>query len=298
MVQHSRFSPLILVILTGLSINVSAQFHIPDPDSILQRHYTPTDVLLFGTFHFAYYNLDAHKVDSKNQVDVLSEQGQKELAELIDQLAVFKPSKIVIESGVNTGYLMHQYRNWLEGKTLLESDEIYQIAFPLMKRFKLDTLYGVDAGTLVWTLYDSKDSLCMRAPLDSIFKDWDFQSDDEMSKRYSSYYKFKDSLTTQLPLTAILRYMNTRKYRERTYGSYLCGDFTNGQNTEGADALALHWYSRNLRIFRNIQKLRSSADDRILVIYGAGHMGILDHLFRASPEFLLHDLHELESHLD
>ncbi|MGB4930971.1 MAG: DUF5694 domain-containing protein, partial [Chitinophagales bacterium] len=56
---------------------------------------------------------------------------------------------------------------------------------------------------------------------------------------------------------------------------------------EGADALAMHWYSRNLRIYRNLQEITTAPDDRILVIIGQGHAQILTHLFECSNEFNL-----------
>jgi len=42
----------------------------------------------------------------------------------------------------------------------------------------------------------------------------------------------------------------------------------------GSDLLAA-WYQRNIRIYRNIVALIESPSDRILVIYGAGHLGWL-----------------------
>jgi hypothetical protein len=42
----------------------------------------------------------------------------------------------------------------------------------------------------------------------------------------------------------------------------------------GPDLLAM-WYQRNIRIYHNIAALIDSPNDRILVIYGAGHLGWL-----------------------
>jgi hypothetical protein len=42
----------------------------------------------------------------------------------------------------------------------------------------------------------------------------------------------------------------------------------------GPDLLAA-WYQRNIRIHHNIVKLIESPNDRILVFYGAGHLGWL-----------------------
>ena len=87
-------------------------------------------------------------------------------------------------------------------------------------------------------------------------------------------------------------YRNSDKVVERDYGAYLAGDFKLGKY-RGADALAMHWYSRNLRIFRNIQELHLQPTDRLVVLYGAGHMGVLKQLFECSVEFELVKFGEL-----
>lgn len=42
----------------------------------------------------------------------------------------------------------------------------------------------------------------------------------------------------------------------------------------GADLLA-SWYQRNIRIYQNIVRLIDSPNERILVVYGSGHLGWL-----------------------
>ncbi|MFM1932477.1 MAG: hypothetical protein RL226_1780, partial [Bacteroidota bacterium] len=253
------------------------------------------EVLLVGAFHFAYYNLDAHKVKEEDQIDILHPSIQKEIKELVDYIAAFQPTMICVESGPNTGYLMRNYEEWLAGTRDLQKSETEQLAFRLMHQFGLDTIYGVNDGTLVYDLLEHKDSLCFLPIIDSLFAEWDFRSNDPSSVRYNNWYNYEDSISRYYTMLEMFQFMNTHKYRERTYGSYLVGDFKNGSNSEGADALALHWYSRNLRIYRNILDLHPKPNDRIMVLFGAGHMGILDHLFRASPEFRLIEFSELEN---
>jgi hypothetical protein len=42
------------------------------------------------------------------------------------------------------------------------------------------------------------------------------------------------------------------------------------------------WYSRNLRIYANLVRLIESADERVLVVYGAGHVTLLTQFLRDS----------------
>ena len=263
-----------------------------DPDSFLVGNRKLPVVFMVGSFHFEYYNLDAHVTDKKLQVDIKSPQKQAELKQLLDYIAKFKPTKIAVESGRNTGYLMKRYRDYKNGTYELKKDEREQIGFRLMERFRLDTIYGVDDWTLADALSESKDSNAVRPILDSIFRDWDFRSNDTISKLYSAWYGYNDQLAKKIPLLTHFRYLNSDKALMRGYGAYLNGDFTLG-NTRGADALALHWYSRNLRIYRHIQQITTSPDDRILILFGAGHIQILKQLFESSPEYKLIKFNEL-----
>jgi len=73
-------------------------------------------------------------------------------------------------------------------------------------------------------------------------------------------------------------------------GTYLIGTFkyeTKGNEFFGPDFVTGWWFNRNLRIFRNIQKINAKPADRILVIFGAGHMTLLNSFFDASPEYKL-----------
>jgi hypothetical protein len=73
-------------------------------------------------------------------------------------------------------------------------------------------------------------------------------------------------------------------------GTYLLGIFkyeTKDNELFGPDFVTGWWFNRNLRIFRNIQKINATPTDRILVIFGAGHMNLLNSFFDASPEYKL-----------
>jgi len=94
-----------------------------------------------------------------------------------------------------------------------------------------------------------------------------------------------------MKLLPYFKYINSGKRLRRGFGAYLLGDFKNG-SYEGADALSMHWYNRNLRIFRNIQNI-AEKEDRIMVLFGAGHVSILLNLFESSPEFELVKFNQL-----
>jgi len=280
--------PSLLVLF--FSLPLAAQ-QVPDPDDILVTGPRP-QVLLVGTFHFAYYDLDAHVTDKDKRVNVMEPKRQQEIRELVEYIARFKPTVVAVEAGPNTGWLMKRYRDYQRTDSLPRADEREQIGFRLMKRFGLDTLYGVDAPTLLSDLWDHRDSLQLHPILDSIYADWDFTSDDPISQRYKAYYRSMDEYHVNHTLLESFLYHNADKTLDRDYGAYLNGDFKLGRY-RGADGLAMHWYARNLRILRNIQELHLKPTDRLVVIFGAGHMGVLKHLIECTPEFQLVKFGEL-----
>ena len=254
---------------------------IKDPDEFLIPKGVDSlpKIFLLGSFHFEYPNLDANKVDKSKQVDILSEQKQKELKKLLDYIALFKPTKICIEAPVKWS-AMEKYRMYKTGKKELGRDEIQQIAFRLMDRFKLDTVYSVDASTIADDLSESKDSTIIKPYIDEIFKDYSFKA----TPYYKKWIEYETEQNLRVPLFDYFTYFNSQKRFLRDYGYYLLGEFKNGKYN-GADALATYWYDRNLRILRNIQRITTSPNDRILVLFGAGHISILDQLLKCTPEY-------------
>ncbi len=254
------------------------------PDSLLIGQEQLPHVLLVGSFHFEYYDLDAHVTAKEMRVNVKEPRRQAELEELVGYIARFKPTAIAIECGPDTGPLLRRYRQFRASGSIDRADEIDQIGFRVMQRSSIDTLYGVDAPTLVEDLWSHRDSSVLHPLVDSVYADRDFTSEDAVSKRYGSYYNAMDTFRSQHTLLESFKMMNSDKALDRDFGAYLAGDFKLGKY-RGADGLTMHWYARNLRIFRNIQELRLRPDDHLLVLFGAGHMGVLRHLFECSTEF-------------
>lgn len=273
----------ILTILTTYSLgaqrdNQPINF---DPDEMLQKDDNTPKVLLVGSFHFAYYGLDAHVTKEEDKVNVLSPDRQIEMEELADYISRFKPNKIAVEGGRNSGYIIRRYEEYQGDPTSLRANEIDQIAFRLMKRFDLDTLYGTNSWSLADQVYNEhKDSLVFRSFIDSLYS---YDKEDEMADRYMKYYEYDDKLALEYTLLEYFKYMNNEKVIDRNYGAYLVGSFKDG-TYEGADIMAMNWYNRNLRIFRNIQNI-TEPGDRIMVLFGAGHLTILNNLFKCSPEY-------------
>ncbi len=258
------------------------------PDRILLNgERQPTKVLLLGTFHFGYPNLDGHKTDSSKFIDVLSPARQKEMEELAEVIQRFKPTRIYVESG-NASFHDSLYQAYLAGNYRLGRNEIYQLGYRVAKAMRLAKIHTVDASSFSNQYYKTLpviDSLWKGKPVDSL-------RDKYWNEKYKAMYTAGDSLDLEFTMLESFLHMAEPSVLNRMHGHYLSGGFNTTRN-EGADILSMWWYSRNLRIFNNILKTRPSSEDRIMVLFGNGHMPILKHCFQASPEFEVIELKSL-----
>jgi len=235
-------------------------------------------VLVVGTFHFDYPGLDAHKTSDEDKIDVLKDPKKSEVTELVNYIKKFKPNKIAIEAydNWNATEKLKKYKN---GAYRYERDERYQLAMRIANELKLDTLYAIDSGTMADDL-EKIDSSYTKA----LFKDFDFQSDDPYLQNVKDWIGQEDKIIPKVNLLDYFKHINSKASHQYGYGAYLVGDFKL-DNERGADILSVWWYNRNLRIFRKLQQITESANDRILLVFGNGHAAILRQLLESSPEY-------------
>ena len=114
-----------------------------------------------------------------------------------------------------------------------------------------------------------------------------FSQHPDSTMRFYSYKILKHS-----GIIAELVKLNEKDNIKKDMGNYLIGHFkyeSHPYDYTGVDFETGRWFNRNLRIFRNIQRIKIKSSDRILVIYGSGHLNILNYLFECSPEYHLED---------
>lgn len=250
---------------------------------------TRVPVLTLGTFHFNFPNLDQVKVSDENIIDVLDPIYQQEIEELVNRLYEFRPTVIVIERGYSLQHKVDSiYNLYREGGFVLGRSEDQQIGFRLAKKLNLDKLYCVDD----WgQLYD-KTLKILQDDTSEEYKSFErsFSDNSDSLYRYEPQMLFKSK-----GIIAELVELNRRENIVNSLGNYLIGHFkfeSQPYDYTGVDFETGRWFNRNLRIFRNIQRIDVGADDRILVIYGSGHLNILNYLFEASPQYKLENTNE------
>jgi hypothetical protein len=241
-------------------------------------------VLTLGSFHFNFPNLDVQKIDRVDQIDVLDPEYQKEIEAIVSDLARFKPTIIVIERQPDQQSKVDSlYQAYLKGVYRLSRREDEQIGFRLAKASVIKRLYCVDE----WGNFSEKVSNIMEGK-DSIrtqrFESFYFSNPDSPKKT-----KVKPTIKANGIRKELLLINDEQRIRE-SLGDYLVGIFKYEEKEGdflGVDFETGRWFNRNLKIFRNIQRIKMSSGDRMVVIFGSGHLNLLNYFFECSPEYEL-----------
>jgi hypothetical protein len=232
-------------------------------------------VLIIGTYHFDNPGQD---LVNPQVPDVLTPAKQAEIAEVMDALARFRPTKIAVEAQPGgAARLDSLYRGVLAGTHPLGRNEIEQLGFRLAHRLKHGRVYPIDEPG--------------EFPIDPVFayaERHDAAALHRIRGALSRVAAEHDSLQRQATVRQILRFENAPARLAWSHGFYLdLARIGSADSLVGADLLAA-WYERNVRIFVNLLRL-GEPGDRILVFFGAGHAPTLRELVKSAPGFRLID---------
>lgn len=261
---------IFLLVLTSMS---PVQAQSPDAE--------PVEVMLLGTVHLDNPGRD---VNNPEVPDVLTPQKQQELQALRDSLAQFQPTKIGIEirrehqAAVDSLYDVSRTgrldSSFAVGDFTSLRSEQYQIGFQLANRLGHERIRAVDYFE-VGMNFDKVVSFAKTQDSGFLTFMKQFQT--------GPLTTTIDSLLQHESLSSLYRFLN----RPATVSEFRVPNArvaTVGTDTTyvGADVVA-QYHKRNLRIFANIEDV-TDPGDRILVIFGAGHMPYLRPLVKASPQ--------------
>jgi hypothetical protein len=239
----------------------------------------PVQVMVLGAYHFGNPGKDLNnaKVD-----DVMAPKRQAELAEVIARLARFKPTKIMVEmSPTSEDFTIAEYRT--RGAEVLATDrnEIVQIGYRLALKLGHKDVYAVDeqSNTVDYFPFDKVQAgaatygqSAQLAPLMAQGATW--------VKDFETAQKIKS-------IRQLLIGMNAPNYSsdEMRDFYYPMLQFGKGADLPGADLNAA-WYLRNAKIFGKVMQVAKSGD-RVVLLYGAGHVFWLKHLAAHTPGYTL-----------
>lgn len=241
-----------------------------------QPNLAKPEVLVLGVYHMANPGRDIFNMKAD---DVLAPKRQAEIAQIITVLKRFQATKIAIESDPN-GPRAGQYADYLAGKRTLTTNEIEQVGFRLAKELGHKTIYPVDVdGEFPWLrVVNYAKSSGRSLELDAMMSEIG-----DMVKAQGQYLASHTVLETLLYMNADAKVALDMGlyFREAHLGEP--GDWA------GADLVA-EWFRRNLRIHSNLTRLVDSPNERILVIYGNGHLGWLRQNIASDPTLRLRKL--------
>jgi len=236
-----------------------------------------TEILTLGVFHFAYPNLDVVKTKDEDKISVLEEPYQSEIIAISNAISEFRPTIIAVEIDPDKQDKIDSlYNLYKTDKFELKKGEEYQLGFRIGKKLGNPKIYCVND----WGKYYKE--------TEELFKD------SVRLAAFERYYYDNIAESTEAPkVTSIIDEiysLNNPEEMKKRLSVYLDipfkyeekeGDFT------GVDFETGRWFSRNLRIYRNIQRIPLGPDDKILLIIGREHLNLLNWYFDVSNEFEL-----------
>jgi hypothetical protein len=267
---------LILALAMGSVSLAPAQ---PSPAGQANPPGARAEVLVLGVYHMSNPGRDIFNTKAD---DVLAPKRQAEIAHLVQVLKKFRPTKIAVEEEVGDDRSPKAYAEYLAGKHELTRNETEQIGFRIAKELGHKTIYPTDVSAeFPFQRVQSYAKASGRAKeLEALMAETG-----NMVKAQTQYLASHTVLETLL-------YMNADgKVAEDVGFYYRQAHLGEAGDWAGADLVA-DWFRRNMRIYSNITQLVDSPAERVLVIYGAGHLGWLRHDFSSDPTVRLRKLAE------
>lgn len=240
-----------------------------------------TDVLLLGTFHFLESSIDFYSSDIQNELDFFAR-----------KLLAFNPDVIAVEAAVNAQeYVDKSYerfelvdlqdRNKMQKETLGEicmfgrmypityNNESIQIGYRLGKMLGHSKVFAIDDDTILNMDVMNNPLPSLKDAINALRLDMDKRINDTIADLY--------------------KYYNSDEWSKLNHNVYLQANMISLNNNYAGAEMVTKWYERNLKIFSNIQRL-ATKNERVFIIFGAGHLQILRDLINADSNLKLVDI--------
>lgn len=205
----------------------------------------------------------------------LSPARQKQVEAVVERLARFHPTKVLIEATYGDPIWNERYRRYLAGKFPLGADERYQFGFKLAARAGNASIYPVDTWGPTIVNDNSPEGKRIDAYLmahfnsikDPVFDTFNAREDD--IERHGTYLQLLQFLNTDAAVRA-----NASWYP-------VFAGIGRSSDDAGASYVA-QWYTRNVYIFSNVLSVLRPGD-RAVLIMGQGHKYLLSQLAELDP---------------
>jgi hypothetical protein len=228
--------------------------------------------MIVGVAHLVAKN-DVHNSTFTDSPLSAGRQGQ--VREVVDRLARFKPTKVLIEETYGDPVWNQRYLQYRAGTYTLGANEVYQFGFRLAAACANPAIYPID--TFGPTLIDDKsaDGKRIDAYLEANFKNVPSAPFDALLSRGADLEEHGTYLD-------LLRYLNSDEAINANASWYAVMAGNGRSSVNAGAAYTAQWYTRNTYIYSNILSVISPGD-RVAVIMGQGHAFLLRQFVQLNP---------------
>ena len=246
--------------------------------------------MLLGTYHFGGNTPDKNKAID----DMMSQKRQAEIEAVLEDLAKFNPQQIMIEytprydSVINKMYQAYCNENTVPKQKSFAESETFQIAMRLGKLLKVPRITPVDFAEREDTVSAiAALNWSYRKKLGQYFGDLVKPGDYGISLLNDirqSQTKFLTDTIPVIPVREALLRLNTNQWQQDAMYTGKLAFMDKNPANMGAELAEMTMF-RDFHIFSNIINAVTAKTERILLVIGASHVGVLTNWFRSHPSF-------------
>ena len=248
-------------------VTASGSVAAPEPQA--------AQVMILGVAHLVARR-DVH--NSTFEDSPLSPKRQTQVAAVLDHLARFRPTKVLIEARLGDTAYTNRYRRYRSGLYTLPPDESYQFGFRLAAEAGDSAIYPID--TFGPNLVDDSSAAGKQI---NAFLAANFATITTPS--LAAFLARSDTLERTGTYLDLLRYLNTDGAIRANASFYSVLDGMGREADSAGSAYVSQWYTRNCYIFSNILSVIRPRD-RVVVVIGQGHEYLLRELVRLNPNLV------------
>jgi hypothetical protein len=267
------------MLAVALSLLALAPFPLSAQAPLPRQPTARAEVLVVGVYHMSNPGSDVFNTEID---DVLSPKRQAEIAQVAAILREFRPTKIAVEAGFSDSRISQRYADYVAGTYELTHNEVDQLGFRVARELGHGIVYPVDVrGEFPYPRLVKYAQATGQTP-----------AFDGLAGETGEAVNALSAYIAEHTVLEALLYRNSDEHVAADVGSYFrLAEFGEPWDWAGAD-LVSDWFRRNMRIYTNIVRLIDSSDERVLVIYGAGHLGWLQYALAYNPSIRLRKLAE------
>lgn len=250
---------------------------------MVEHSITKPKILMIGTGHWANPGLD---LAGMKYDDMLAPGRQAQIADLIDRLKKFGPTKVAVEVEYErTSVMNERYAGYKSGTFELTANEVYQVGFKLAEAMGHESIYCIDAeGTGDWEgVFTYAEAHNQSNTINA-----DLQHIQEKMANLSAR-------VADMTLLKLLRESNDLLLSKKEHELYTDLAVIGENNEYPGAQLVAAWYERNIKMYANITRITTQPNDRIFVIVGSGHLPYIKHFLENSGRY---DLEDAEQYLE